>query len=78
MFAQKAKPGMDLDDARALLPKVGEILYREPTILGYASSDERDLRRCVVTYVNREKLWYEVQFLSSGFRQGFKAIEPDD
>ena len=77
MIAIKAKPGMSLYDARERLPHVGETLYREPVILGYGCASERDLRECVVTYVNRAHLWYEVQFKASGFKQGFKAIEPE-
>lgn len=77
MTAIKTKPCMTLEDARAMLPQVGDKLLRKPVILGYMSSSERDLQECVVTYVNRAHLWYEVQFKSSGFKQGFKAIEPD-
>lgn len=76
MVAFNEKSRMTLDDARARLPKVGDTLYREPVIFGYGSTSERDLQECVVTYVNHAHLWYEVQFKSSGFRQGFKAIEP--
>lgn len=77
MNAMKVRPGMSLDDARKLLPEVGQTLYREPVIFGYCSSAERRLLECKVTYVNRAHLWYEVQFKPTGFKQGFKAIEPD-
>ncbi len=78
MRSKRPIPGLSLDDARARLPQVGDVLDREPTILGYGSMEERALRKCVVTYVNREHLWYEVEFTATGFRQGFKAIETEE
>ena len=78
MHTTKMIPSMSQEEARALLPRVGDILYREPTILGYMSDSERARRKCRVTYVNYAHLWYEVEFLQSGFRQGFKAVEPGE
>ena len=75
--ATKMVPSMSQEEARRLLPRAGDILYREPTIQGYMVDSERTLRKCRVTYVNYEHLWYEVEFLESGFRQGFKAVEPN-
>ena len=76
MDKRKEIPAISLDEARDMLPKLGETLHREPLIMGYGCESERAMQECVVTYVNRAHLWYEVKFKSSGIKQGFKAIEP--
>lgn len=49
------------------MPKVGQILYRTPTTYIH-SEDKLKPQLCHVTYVNKEHLWYEVEFEIEGKR----------
>lgn len=58
----------------AHLPRVGDELFKVPVIgksLGICSGK---MRRCKVIFVNREHLWYMVQF-ASGYREIFRVPE---
>lgn len=58
------------EEVRAMLPRVGERRMEVPTVLkgeGY----NKEPRPCVVTYVNRRHLWYEVRF-ENGTRESYK------
>lgn len=68
----------DAEELRATLPKVGDRLMLRPTLYDKAGAWPAPLMPCVVTYVNREHLWYEAEFtLRDGtrIRQGFKVPE---
>lgn len=62
------------EELRAMLPKVGDRLMRRQMI-GYPRCELSGPRSCVVTYVNADHLWYEVQF-RNGFRECYKLPEP--
>lgn len=64
------------DDVRASLPCVGERLMRRPTYFQgfYSRNDVAVEKPCVVTYVHRRNLWYEVQF-ESGIKECYKLPE---
>lgn len=61
------------DDLRAALPKVGDRRVETPTV--FATSGLTDMLRqpqtCRVVLVNREHLWYTVEF-ENGFRETYK------
>ena len=67
---------MVLDPKKIMMhmPKVGQMLYRTPTI--YVSSDTKTSPQlCRVTYVNKERLWYEVEFTASNgikYKESYK------
>ena len=64
-----------VENLKTKLPNVGDLLIKAPVtgkLLGICSS--REPRRCKVTYVNREHLWYQVQF-ESGYREVYKLPE---
>lgn len=68
------KRSMSIEDARKLLPKVGDRLRKQPVSL--KDSQERvEPAWCEVVYVNRAHLWYIVQFQQKGnrFREGYKV-----
>lgn len=46
---------MTLDQVKSTLPNIGDVLYKRP----YGSDNKL---QCTVTYVNENKLWYEVRF----------------
>ena len=71
----KMIPAMSKDDLRAMLPNVGDIQYREPTIAGYGYTEERHLQRCVVVYVNVAHHWFEVRFDNGNIRESYKLPE---
>lgn len=74
MYWQDMKNAFTVEKLRSKLPNVGDSLIKAPVmgkILGICS---REPRRCKVTYVNREHLWYEVQF-ESGYREVYKLPE---
>ena len=61
---------MTKDEVREMLPKVGDRRMEVPTVLkgeGY----NKEPRPCVVTYVNRLHMWYEVKF-KDGTRESYK------
>ena len=57
-------------EVREMLPRVGDRRMEVPTILA-DKSHNKELRPCVVTYVNRRHLWYEVKF-QDGTRESYK------
>lgn len=62
---------MTVNDARSLLPEVGDVRWEIPTV----RADKDPLphpQRCAVVEVNREHLWYMVQF-ENGFRECYKV-----
>lgn len=61
---------MTKEEVRDHLPKVGDRRMEVPTILR-DKSYSREPQPCVVTYVNRRHLWYEVQF-KNGVRESYK------
>jgi hypothetical protein len=61
---------MTKDEIRAILPNVGDRRMEVPTILAEKSYN-KEPRPCVVTYVNRLHLWYEVKF-QDGTRESYK------
>lgn len=58
------------EEVRAMLPRVGERRMEVPTVL-MEKSYNKEPRPCVVTYVNRRHLWYEVKF-KDGTRESYK------
>lgn len=61
-------------EAMELLPVVGDVLTRTPNLGDRIQSP--DPVEGKVIHVNREHLWYMIQF-ESGFRQCFKVPEPE-
>lgn len=61
---------MTKEEIRAMLPSVGDRRMEVPTILADKSYNKKP-RPCVVTYVNRRHLWYEVKF-EDGTRESYK------
>ncbi len=62
---------MTKQDARALLPKVGDVRMEVLTI-----SDRLDIgdpEECVVVEVHPDHLWYRVRFTATGFYQCYKV-----
>lgn len=59
---------------QTMLPKVGDKLIRRMSV-GNSGVGLDKIRpdKVTVTFVNREHLWYEVQF-SCGVRQAFKIV----
>ncbi len=68
-YGGRCKP-LDVERLRGEMPRVGDKLIRRmeggSTNLGVIRPS-----KVTVTYVNKEHLWYEVQF-PSGIRQGYK------
>lgn len=64
---------LSVEEARALLPCVGDVRYENMTLdkLRFSYQNTEPLR-CVVIYVNPEHLYYTVQF-RNGFRESFKV-----
>ena len=61
---------MTKEEIRDQLPHVGDRRMEVPTILAEKSYN-KEPRPCVVTYVNRRHLWYEVKF-QDGTRESYK------
>lgn len=61
---------MTKEEIRDQLPHVGDRRMEVPTILAEKSYN-KEARPCVVTYVNRRHLWYEVKF-QDGTRESYK------
>lgn len=68
---------MDKEACMALLPNVGDELIRKPNVNDYTGCKRPRPQKCTVVYVNREHLWYRVQFFD-GTYDCFKVpyIEP--
>lgn len=63
------------EDIRAALPNVGDELMKIPTChTANYKREARYPRPCVVTYVNREHMWYTVRF-KSGVYESYKLPE---
>lgn len=60
------------DEARAMLPQVGDTLIRRPSWSNHLGMCGSPPKRCVVIHVNEEHLWYMVQF-EAGYRQCYKV-----
>lgn len=66
---------LSVEELQSQLPNVGDMVVKEPVMgkhLGIC--DSRAPRLGQVTYVNREHLWYRVQFMS-GYREIYKLPE---
>lgn len=65
---------MTIEEARALLPKVGDTRMEVPTIdeNGPKHMATRQPQRCTVVYVNAAHLWYTVVF-ADGIRESYKV-----
>ena len=61
---------MTKEEVRDQLPRVGDRRMEVPTILRDKSYG-REPQPCVVTYVNRLHMWYEVRF-ENGTRESYK------
>ena len=59
--------------AQDMIPNVGDVVVKRPR----ASQGISAPQSCKVVYVNREHLWYEVQF-RSGQKQCVFALGPQD
>lgn len=70
----KTRMEIKADDVRKL-PKVGDRLMRimSSTVLG-SQADRPE--RCIVTYVNKEKSYYQVMFEDSGIKECYRV--PDE
>lgn len=66
---------MTVNDARSLLPKVGDVRHEVPaegktgTTPGLTKGEPQ---KCTVVEVNPDRLWYRVQF-ESGFFECYKV-----
>lgn len=64
---------MTVNEARALLPKVGDVRMEAPTIDETEGANKAKApQRCTVVQVNACHLWYEVEF-ENGFRESYKV-----
>lgn len=64
------------EEARSLLPKVGDQRWEVPTIYctdGF--NKKKKPQRCIVIDVRPEHLWYTVQF-ENGTRESYKVPHP--
>jgi hypothetical protein len=65
------------DEVRDMLPQIGDWMWKVPTLK--RPKDEKPVPlRCRVIYVNKEHLWYTVEFPSTTgptFRESYKAPE---
>lgn len=64
---------ISVEEARALLPRVGDRLMLVPTLHKKSQFAVAYPSPCVVEYVHREHLWYKVRF-DAGFTECFHAI----
>ena len=67
-------PFLTINDARAQLPKVGDVRWEVPTIdenSGHVAA-LKPLQKCVVVDVRPEKLWYTVRF-ENGIKESYKV-----
>lgn len=61
---------MTKEEIRNMLPRVGDRRMEVPTVMK-GKSYSREPQPCVVVYVNRSHLYYEVQF-ANGVRESYK------
>lgn len=54
------------------LPKLGDTMCKIPNTCD-RRDPVRESAKCVVTYVNKEHKWYEVEFVDFGFKECFKV-----
>jgi hypothetical protein len=65
---------MTKKEARALLPRVGDVLRMTPTIVHLRGLvHDVPAQECKVVEVNRAHLWYRVKFKESGFTECYKV-----
>lgn len=65
-----------LEQAQALLPKVGEVRWERPTADETSGmSIPKARQKCVVVDVRPEHLWYTVQF-ENGIKESYKVPRP--
>lgn len=60
------------EQLQAMLPKVGDVLERPPTLHKSLGFGEAAPQPCVVEYVNAPHRWYMVRFIKTGIRQCYK------
>lgn len=65
-----------LNEAREMLPQVGDILIRTRTSYNANGGYTHRRSSCVVDYVNRKHLWYRVKF-PDGRTQRYKVPEAE-
>lgn len=65
---------IEKSEARAMLPQVGDRLWRVPSYLKRDAKEEIQKRRCVVVQVNRSHLWYLVRYFHDGMYECFKVL----
>ena len=63
---------MTKQEARSLLPKVGELRMETPNIKNKGILVD-DPQECRVVEVNTAHLWYRVEFTASGFTECYKV-----
>ena len=63
---------ISLDEARAELPKLGEVRWECPVVAETQAHLSTKPQRCVVVDVRPAHLWYTVQF-DNGFRESYKV-----
>lgn len=61
---------MTVNDARSLLPNVGDVRWEVPSVMKGEAT--QPARQCRVVEVNRDHLWYTVEF-ENGFRESYKV-----
>lgn len=68
---------LDINKLRNELPKIGDVLIKIPITASFAP--EKKSYPCVVTYINTEYLWYQVEFNFAGvkFKQNYNLIDDD-
>lgn len=65
---------ISLEEARELLPEVGDRLERAPTLSKMHYRWQQAPRPCTVVEVNRKHLWYRVVF-DNGLTECYKVPE---
>ncbi len=66
---------LDKELLREQLPRAGDILHRVPSYLIRENQQRPAPRRCRVIEVNREHLWYLVQYDQDGLFECFHVEE---
>lgn len=80
---REIKNMLDINQLRKELPKVGDVLIKIPvtdsSALFYYQNPNKKAYACVVTYVNRENLWYQVEFdlHENKFKQNYNLLDDD-
>lgn len=69
-------PLISVEDARTMLPQVGDRLCLAPTLHKGLGNTVAMPRQCVVEYVNYEHLWYMVRY-DLGFTECFHVPETE-